>query len=170
MRHNKKDAELIWESYIAEREYGPSGAPSLDVSTWKPGDWYTVDEWEDETARNPWTQYALQVIEDLRTTSDSMYEYLTFFMPEQGSTDYEAWTDPGIVVAFDSDGNYSEGIFVDNDGEGEAHTLAPDIVKSLVMTNREYINRQIANDLDERKSEADRERHADRFAPFDNDY
>ena len=48
MRHNNKEAELIWESYITEREYGPSGAPSLDVSTWKLGDWYTVDEWEDE--------------------------------------------------------------------------------------------------------------------------
>ena len=171
MRHNKKEAELIWESYIAEREYGPSGAPSLDVSTWKMGDWYTVDEWEDETARNPWTKYTLQAIQDLRDGGDDVeHEFVTFFSPEQGSADYETWTDPGIVVAFDSTMDHSKGIFVDDDGEGEAHVLAPDIVKSLVAANHEQIAQHIDDDLRERGEEAARDRHADRFAPFDNNY
>ena len=171
MRHNNKEAELIWESYITEREYGPSGAPSLDVSTWKLGDWYTVDEWEDVIARNPWTKYTLQAIQDLRDGGDGVeHEFVTFFMPEQGSADYETWTDPGIVVAFDSTMDHSIGIFVDNDGEGEAHVLAPDIVKSLVAANHNQIAQHIDDDLSKLRDDAESERHADRFAPFDSDY
>lgn len=156
---------------IAEREYGPSGAPSLDVSTWEMGDWYTVDEWENDTAKNPWTKYTLQAIQDLRDNGDDVeFEYVTFFMPKQGSADYEAWTDPGIVVAFDSTMNYSKGIFVDNDGEGEAHVLALDVVESLIAKNHNQIVQRINNDLDNRRREADDERYADRFSPFDRDY
>ena len=66
MRHNKTEAELIWESYITEREYGPSGAPSLDTSGWSLGDWYTVDEWENGSSSNPWHEPTTRVIDDLR--------------------------------------------------------------------------------------------------------
>lgn len=170
MRDN--DSKLIWESYtVNEREYGPSGAPSLDVATWGMGDWYTVDEWEDGPPSNPWTKYTENVIDDLRADGDGdSHEFVTFFMPEQGSSDYEAWTDPGIVVAFDSTGNYSKGIFVDNDGEGESHILAPEIVKTLVDVNWNNISNYIKGDLETKRAEADAEREIDRFAPFDRDY
>lgn len=170
MRDN--DSKLIWESYtVNEREYGPSGAPSLDVTTWGMGDWYAVEEWENDTAKNPWTKYTLQAIQDLRDGGDeNEHEYVTFFMPEQGSADYEAWTDPGIVVAFDATGDHSKGIFVDNDGEGEAHVLAPEMVKTLVNANWNNISNRIRNDLETKRAEADADRHADRFSPFENDY
>jgi len=89
-----KDQKLIWESYIKENEYGPSGAPSIDVSEWKLYDWYKQDEWEDSRDRNPWTQYAHQVLDELdELKSDYGAEqartYVAFFGAPQGTKDYE---------------------------------------------------------------------------------
>ena len=32
------DSKNIFEAYIAEREYGPSGAPSINPDDWEPHD------------------------------------------------------------------------------------------------------------------------------------
>jgi len=169
-----KDNKLIWEQYNSpggHREYGPSGAPSLDISSWEVADFYTVDEWEHSTGRNPWVKYANQVIDDLRDgRHPEEVEFLVFFYPRQGSTDYEAWTDPGIAVAFDNISDYSNGIFVDNDGEGEAHMLAPEIVRDLVKVNLNTLDSKMREVMQDLRSQADSERYADRFAPFDSDY
>ena len=47
--------------------------------------------------------------------------------------------------------------------------LAPDVVKTLVDANWNQIGKQIRSDLEAKKAEADAERYADRFAPFDHD-
>lgn len=164
MRHNNKEAELIWESYITEREYGPSGAPSLDVSTWKLQDFYRLDEWEDvssHTSNNPWTKYVHKTLDDLSVDQydENETEYVTFFGPVQGSTDYEAWTDPGIVVSFHNVDDHSIGIFADNDGEGEAHVLAPEIIETLVKNNIRVIDMKMSEDRERRRSEAEQDRY-----------
>lgn len=144
MRHSNKEAELIWESYITEREYGPSGAPSLDVSTWTLQDFYTLDEWENDSARNPWTKYVHNTLDNLSVDQyDDETKYIAFFGPAQGSTDYEAWTDPGIVISFHNIDDYSRGVFVDNDGEGEAHVLSSEVISDLVRSNQDTITNKI---------------------------
>lgn len=153
-----KDQKLIWESYIKESEYGPSGAPSIDVSEWKLYDWYKEHEWEDETARNPWTKYAHQVLQDLEQRvldgdGEEGRTYIAFFGAPEGSSDYETWTDPGIVVAFNNSQekyhggiDFSKAIFVDNDGESDPHVLSDQQADLLVQTNETEIRKRFEDD------------------------
>lgn len=180
MRDN--DNKLIWEQYQApgrvqgssipfpdgrgemrsptepSREYGPSGAPSLDVSTWKLQDWYTLDEWENSTDGNSWVKYTMNVIDDLQDRvldgdGEPGRSYVAFFGAPQGTADYEAWTDPGIVVAFNNSQekfhggiDFSKGIFVDNDGDGESHVLSTDMINQMVNANEDEIRKRFESD------------------------
>ena len=142
---------------INENEYGPSGAPSIDVSDWKLESWYKEDEWE-SGEKNPWDKYVHKVLEDLDELkrdydAEHARTYVAFFGPPQGSKDYEEWTDPGIVVAF---GNNTEqygggtfntfGIFVDNDGEGESFVLPEQQLEELLKVNDGSIESHVQDD------------------------
>jgi len=153
-----KDQQLIWESYIRENEYGPSGAPSINVSDWKLESWYKQDDWDDNP--NPWDRYVDDVLGDIYQDIqeygvESDRVYVAFFGPPRGTADYEQWTDPGIVVAF---GNNSEeyggdtfnskGIFVDNDGEGESFVLPSQQLEELLKVNNRAIDDEVTSDED----------------------
>lgn len=143
---------------INENEYGPSGAPSLDVSEWELLDWYKLGEWEDSRDRNPWDKYVNQVLDELDELkrdygAEQAREYVAFFGAPQGTKDYEEWTDAGIVVAF---GNNTEqygggtfntsGIFVDNDGEGESFKLPEQQLDVLLKANDSSIDSKVRDD------------------------
>jgi len=133
-----KDSQLIFEAYLTEREYGPSGAPSINPEDWELDATYTSSEWGGP-GESPWDKHIDAVQKDIRAVNDV---YILFFGPKQGSETYNNWPKgPGIVVAaeFDRKGEYardwSSPIFVDGDGDGEAHKLHPDIAKALIELN-----------------------------------
>ena len=128
-----KDSKLIYESYLAEREYGPSGAPSLNIQDWEVAEVYEQDDWErgEKNVYNQYVDASLEAMEGVDVSSFGNEDnYVVFFSPKEGSVDYESWTDPSIVLAFhfdresDSVDNYGLPIFVDKDGDGEAHDLS----------------------------------------------
>ena len=141
-----KDQKLICESYVKEAEYGPSGAPSLDVNDWRVSTIYQDHEWDD-IEPNPWTVYVKDVLADLdRKHQSDEQRFIVFFDAPQGAPDYENWTDAGIVVAFTKDGDYSKGIFVDNDADGDPHVLPDQQIAILANNNASEIDREFHKD------------------------
>ena len=142
------DSKNIFEAYIAEREYGPSGAPSINPDDWEPHDVYTSDDWRSGSS-NPWDKYVEAAVKGVGAVDDV---YIMFFGAKQGSEAYESWTDPGIVVAveYDRESQYatdwSPAIFVDNDGEGEAHSLPEDLAKSLINRHDDVLIKYATKD------------------------
>lgn len=132
-----KDTELIWESYLAEREYGPSGAPSIDLGEWELMQIDGEGEWQGG-APSPWDKYMNKILADVHGEDDA---YIMHFITKQGSSTRQTWRDPVIVVAVTFDREYREAskwsfpIFVDNDGEGESHVLPKDVAKVLIDTH-----------------------------------
>lgn len=151
------DNKLIWEQYNSPgREYGPSGSPSINVMEWKVDEWYTLDELEDWTNDNPYTKHVDLALTDLEERTEhetDLRKYVAFFGPPQGSTDYENWTDPCVVVALASDRDqpaggetYSMGIFTDNDGAGESHTISDQQVEQMIQSNNRSIEDHLNQD------------------------
>ena len=127
-----KDTQLIFEAYITEREYGPSGAPSINPKDWEVVEVYEQDDWQG-APENVYNQYVDGSLDGMHGVDTSPHgeedNYIVFFGPKQGSADYENWTDPAIVLAMhwdrESEGidNYGLPIFIDKDGDGESHDL-----------------------------------------------
>lgn len=143
---------------VAEDEYGPSGAPSLNVAEWKLEQWLKSDDWYDPKP-NPWDKYVDRVLEDLHDEFDLEPEegrtYIAWFGSPKGTKDYEEWTDASIIVAFNNnqeeyggDTGNSIGIFVNNDGQGEAFTLPDRQLEELLQVNKKEINKEITDDED----------------------
>ena len=149
-----RDQQLIWESYIQENEYGPSGAPSIDVSEWKLESWNKEDDWFGSP--NPYDKYVTMVLDDLDDGDlGDARTYVAFSGPPRGTKDYEEWTDPSIVVAFGNNteeyggGTFnSKGIFVDNDGEGESFEIPPQQLEELLKVNDRAIDKEVTSDED----------------------
>lgn len=152
-----KDKKMIWESYVTGREYGPSGAPSINVSEWKLDAHYHLSEWDEVSGDdNPFNQHVHAVKSDLQAKielTDDTKACVIFFGPPQGTTDYENWTDPSIVVALASvsddgysDETYSKGVFVDNDGAGESHQISDQQLAELIKNNQREIKHELTKD------------------------
>lgn len=145
---------------VAEDEYGPSGAPSMNVAEWKLDQWLKSDDWHDPKP-NPWDKYVDKVLENLHDEVSGFDDtgegrtYIAWFGAPRGTKDYEEWTDASIIVAFynnqeeyGGDMINSIGIFVNNDGQGESFTLPDRQLEELLQVNKKEIDNEIASDED----------------------
>ena len=143
-----KDTKLIFEAYVTEREYGPSGAPSINPEEWELMEIYGEGEWQGGTP-NPWDKYMNKILADVHGEDDT---FIMNFSARRPSRADEDWTDAGIVVAvtFDRESHlasdWSFPIFVDNDGEGESHVLPKDVAKILIDTHDDELIKYATKD------------------------
>ena len=137
MRHNNKEAELIWESYIAEREYGPSGEPSLNPDDFEITEVYSFNEWP-APDDNPYNDIVAMV------ERDSSGGYVVFYGAKEGSETYEQWTDPTIAVGINDEIEpISSAVFVDDDGAGERSKVSSQVVSHLLSRDASQIRDQL---------------------------
>jgi hypothetical protein len=135
-----KDQKLIYEAYVTEREYGPSGGVSLNYKDWEVVEVYEQDDWNSGQATS-YDEYIDATLDSMHGVDTSPHgeedNYLAFFSPKQGTGDYESWTDPVIILALhwdrESEGvdNYGAPYFVDKDGDGESHELPEQVGEIL---------------------------------------
>lgn len=136
MRHHSKDVELIWESYIAEREYGPSGAPSVNPDDFEISEVYSFNEWPTRDD-NPYNDIVAMVE---RGTTSGYDGYVVFYAAKQGTETYEQWTDPTIAIGIDHEIKpINPAVFVNDDGAGERSEVSAQVVSQLLSRDHEQI-------------------------------
>lgn len=140
MRHNNKEAELIWESYVTEREYGPSGEPSLNPDDFEITDVYSFNEWP-ASDDNPYNDIVAMVE---RGTTSGYDGYVVFYGAKQGTETYEQWTDSTIAIGINDEIEpINPAVFVDDDGAGARYQVSSQVVSHLLDRDTEQIRGQL---------------------------
>ena len=140
MKRCSKDSKLIWESYIAEREYGPSGEPSLNPDDFEITEVYSFNEWP-APDNNPYNDIVAMVE---RGTTSGYDGYVVFYAAKQGTETDEQWTDPSIAIGINDEIKpISPAVFVDDDGAGERSKGSSQVVSHLLSRDTERIRKEL---------------------------